>query len=193
MNGKSTILLVGVVGGLWVSWLLAADRLGSDGGNSVSPVELVNHFVPQTGDAQDWSVYNFCSDANCTVLRDICPGVFDIPGTEKTVFLPRGKVLIQWDIPLGAESVDWFLVPLIGDRRPAQGLAFTAGAFGPYWNGSWVTHVPGGETTIKFQIEFAGDCESENLVSPVNAGLSWTLTVFPTERPTPDDDDYDVD
>lgn len=99
----------------------------------------------------------------------------DIPGTERTINVPPGKVFITWHLWAVAKFPDVWIRPSIGNSAPDIAVRMIAPTAG---NGNWLTTTDGGEITVKLQVSGHSstlDIEEPNLVA-------WTVIVFPDAK-----------
>ena len=117
------------------------------------------------------------------VSFDSITGFTDMPESQKTVSIPAGTAVIQWEL-YGTFSNNIAEVrPVIGDTFPAEGLLASTSTTGA--SGTWVGHTDGGTMTVKLQVKPHNPVLTTGISYGTVTSLSWTLTVFPDAGPVP--------
>ena len=96
----------------------------------------------------------------------------DVPGSERTLSVPAGTVLITWTSTMFTD-LETRIRPRIGDSFPADGTVVRGGRS----SGSWLTTTEGGTVTIGLQVKSVGTSMVGQV--PGADSLSWSVLVFP--------------
>jgi len=113
---------------------------------------------------------------------EVATDFVDMPGTQATVILPPGEIVIQWAVDYlvgGGGPTASRVRPAIGQIGPEEGLHGVEGTGGlGHASGSWATSVPGGTYSVKLQIRNVGIPQRVDLSGGY---VNWTLIAFPEQ------------
>jgi hypothetical protein len=124
--------------------------------------------------------------ANATNFMTNSTTYVDIPGSEKTVALEAGRVVINWCLSARSEPVTAAvrIRPAFGAVAPATGfLKILDGGLSESICGTWAGDVPAGQALVRLQVATDVDGLGLNgsfVMDHDYHSLTWTAFVLPT-------------